>query len=61
MAFDPKFKELARGRDAVDRLHDLKGRLAEQHELRARITDTLLRLVIFALTAGLVAYAAWKL
>ena len=61
MAFDPKFKELARGRDAVDRLRDLKGRMEERSELRAQITDALLRIVLFGLTAALVVYAAWKL
>ena len=57
MEFDEHLKELARARDAVDRLHEIKVRLEKEEENRELKQDIALRAVLVAIIAGIVLYA----
>jgi hypothetical protein len=61
MIFDPRFKELSRAHDAVDRLRDVQKRIAERDAAARARRDLIIRAVLFLLLCWMVVEAFFRL
>lgn len=61
MTFDPRYKELARAHDAVDRLRDVHDRIAERAQRETARREAVIRIALVAALAWLVIEACLRL